>query len=106
MWRRWMRFSTASMWGNGILGAYYLMTRTPAGIDAFDPENLLMFLSGAVNGHAGPGLARFTVCGKSPVTGGIGEARSEGPFAVALKKERLRWHRDERQAGCPRRAGD
>lgn len=72
--------------GNGILGAYYLMTRTPAGIDAFDPENLLMFLSGAVNGHAGPGLARFTVCGKSPVTGGIGEARSEGPFAVALKK--------------------
>lgn len=72
--------------GNGILGAYYLMTCTPAGLDAFDPENLLMFLSGAVNGHEGPGLARFTVCGKSPVTGGIGEARSEGPFAVALKK--------------------
>lgn len=72
--------------GNGILGAYFLLNRTPAGVDALSPENLLMFLSGVVNGNEGPGLARFTVCGKSPVTGGIGEARSEGPFALALKR--------------------
>ncbi len=72
--------------GNGILGAYIMLTRTRAGMDAFDPDSLLMFLSGAVNGQEGPGLARFTVCGKSPLTGGMGEARSEGPFAVALKK--------------------
>lgn len=72
--------------GNGIMGAYFLLDKTPAGIDALAPENLLMFFSGAVNGQTGPGLARFTVCGKSPVTGGIGEARSEGPFAIALKE--------------------
>ena len=71
--------------GNGIMGAYFLIKETKAGIDAFDAENLLMFMSGAVNGLEAPGLARFTVCGKSPVTGGIGEARSEGPFAIALK---------------------
>ena len=72
--------------GNGAMAAFYLMTRTSAGLDAFAPENLLMFMSGAVNGQEGPGLARFAVCGKSPVTGGIGEARCEGPFAMALKR--------------------
>ena len=72
--------------GNGVLAAYYLMTRTPIGCDPYGTENLLMFMSGAANGQEGPGLARFTVCGKSPVTGGIGEASSEGPFAIALKR--------------------
>ncbi len=72
--------------GNGIMGTYYLLTRTKAHLDAFSPENLLMFLSGVVSGQNGPGLARFTICGKSPVTGGIGEARCEGPFAAALKQ--------------------
>lgn len=72
--------------GNGVMAAYYLMTRTQAGLDAYAPENLLMFMSGVVNAQEGPGLARFTVCGKSPVTGGIGEARCEGPFSRALKR--------------------
>lgn len=72
--------------GNGIMGAYYLLTRTKKNIDPLSEDNLLMFMSSVVSGHNAPGLARFTVCGKSPITGGIGEARSEGPFAVALKK--------------------
>ncbi len=71
--------------GNGIMGAYYLLKETAPGLDAFDPANLLMFMSGAVGGLNAPGLARFVVSGKSPVTGGIGEARCEGPFALALK---------------------
>ena len=71
--------------GNGIMGAYYLLKETRANIDALDAENLLMFFSGAVGGLEAPGLARFVVCGKSPVTGGIGESRCEGPFAIALK---------------------
>ena len=72
--------------GNGIMGAYYLLKHTKAGIDALSSENLLMFLSGAVCGHEAPGLARFVVCAKSPLTGGIGESRCEGGFAVALKE--------------------
>lgn len=71
--------------GSGLMGAYYLLTRTPSGIDPLSEENLLMFMSSVVGGQPAPGLARFTVCGKSPLTGGIGEARSEGPFAIALK---------------------
>ncbi|NMB43260.1 MAG: hypothetical protein GX995_03920 [Clostridiales bacterium] len=72
--------------GNGIMGAYFLLTKTKKDIDPLSEDNLLMFMSSVVSGHNAPGLARFTVCGKSPVTGGIGEARSEGPFAMALKK--------------------
>ena len=72
--------------GNGIMAAYYLLQKTKPNIDPLSPANLLMFMSGAVNGHEAPGLARFAVCGKSPLTGGIGEARSEGPFAISLKK--------------------
>ena len=72
--------------GNGVFGAYYLLNHTLAGLDPYAPQNPLMFLSGAVGGHEAPGLARFCVCAKSPVTMGMGEARSEGPFAVALKR--------------------
>lgn len=72
--------------GHGIMGAYFLLTRTKKNIDAFSKDNLLMFMSSVVSGHEYAGLARYTVCGKSPVTGGIGESRSEGPFALALKK--------------------
>jgi aldehyde:ferredoxin oxidoreductase len=38
-----------------------------------------------VAGHPYAGLARFTAAAKSPLTGGIGEARAEGPFGSALK---------------------
>lgn len=72
--------------GNGVMGACFLLRLTKAGVHPYAPENPLMFLSGALNGHEAPGLARYTVMGKSPLTGGIGEARCEGPFAVALKK--------------------
>lgn len=72
--------------GHGIMGAYFLLKKTKRGIDALSEENLLMFMSSVVSGHEYAGLARFTVCGKSPATGGIGESRSEGPFALALKR--------------------
>jgi aldehyde:ferredoxin oxidoreductase len=72
--------------GQGIMAAYFLLTRTRKNIDPLSGDNLLMFMSSVVSGQEAPGLARFTVCAKSPVTGGIGEARSEGPFAQALKK--------------------
>lgn len=32
-----------------------------------------------------PSLARFTTCAKSPLTGGIGETRTEGSFGTAIK---------------------
>lgn len=72
--------------GGGLLATRLLLERTPPGLDAFAPENLLMFCSSVVAGHDAPGLARFTVAAKSPLTGGIGETRCEGPWGVALKQ--------------------
>lgn len=72
--------------GSSVMAVTYLLKETPAGLDAFDPRSYLMFFAGIMSGFNAPGLARFVICGKSPQTGGIGEAICEGPFAVALKK--------------------
>jgi aldehyde:ferredoxin oxidoreductase len=72
--------------GGGLLATYYLLKMTPPGLDAFDPRSLLIFTSSVVAGQPYAGLARFTVAGKSPLTGGIGEARCEGPFGAWLKR--------------------
>lgn len=71
--------------GGGLLGAYYLMRETRAGLDAFDAGNLLILTSSVMAGHPYAGLARFTAAAKSPLTGAMGETRAEGPFGTALK---------------------
>jgi aldehyde:ferredoxin oxidoreductase len=71
--------------GGGLLAAYYLYHKTPPGIDAFDSQNLLIFTSSVMAGLPYAGLARFTTAAKSPLTGGIGETRTEGPFGMAIK---------------------
>jgi aldehyde:ferredoxin oxidoreductase len=71
--------------GGGLLATYYLLKMTPKGIDPLSPHNKLIFVSSAIAGHKAPGLARFTVVAKSPLTGGIGESRCEGPWGIALK---------------------
>ncbi|MBI3761502.1 MAG: hypothetical protein HY260_06525 [Chloroflexi bacterium] len=71
--------------GGGLLAAYYLLKETAPGIDPLGPENLLIFASSVVAGHPAAGLPRHAVAAKSPLTGGIGEARAEGPWGNALK---------------------
>ena len=71
--------------GGGLLATYYLLRHCPPGIDAFDPANLLLITSSVVAGQPYAGLARYTAAAKSPLTGGIGETRGEGPFGFALK---------------------
>lgn len=87
--RAWIETPDAKFWriygGGGLLATYYLLRESPAGIDAFDPANLLIFASSVVAGQPYAGLARFTTVAKSPLTGGIGETRTEGPFGQALK---------------------
>ncbi|MCV7423511.1 hypothetical protein H7K45_23425 [Mycobacterium yunnanensis] len=77
IWRRYV--------GGGLLGVRQLLTSTPPGLDAFDPASLLMFLSSVIGGHHAVGLSKFTIVAKSPLTGGVGEARVTGPFGMALK---------------------
>ena len=71
--------------GGGLMGAYFMLRDTPAKIDPFSPENLLIFLSSVVAGLDAPGLARFSVVTKSPLSGGIAEVRCEGGFGRSLK---------------------
>jgi len=72
--------------GGGLLATAYLLRESRPRIDAFDPSNLLILTSSVVAGHPYAGLARFTAAAKSPLTGGIGETRCEGPFGMALKR--------------------
>ena len=62
-----------------------LMAETRLGIDSLAPENLLIFTSSVIAGHRAPGLARFSVVTRSPLSGGIAETRCEGAFGMYLK---------------------
>ena len=87
--RSWVEEPDDRFWriygGGGLLATYYLLRECPPGIDVFDPANLLVLTSSVVAGHPYAGLARYTAAAKSPLTGGIGETRCEGPFGIALK---------------------
>lgn len=72
--------------GGGLAATALLLESTPPGIDPLGPDNLLIFASSVVAGHRAPGLARFTTAAKSPLTNGIGETRTEGPWGIALKE--------------------
>ncbi|MEN8210106.1 MAG: aminotransferase class I/II-fold pyridoxal phosphate-dependent enzyme [Thermodesulfobacteriota bacterium] len=68
------------------LGAYYLYTRQQADADPLGPENTLGFLTGPLTGTNAVAGNRFTVVGKSPKTGGWGDANCGGQFGPALKQ--------------------
>jgi aldehyde:ferredoxin oxidoreductase len=80
---------SANFWrihvGGGLLAARILLDQTEPGVDPLAPESPLILASSIVAGHPYPALQRFTVACKSPLTGGIGETRCEGPFAGRLK---------------------
>ena len=67
------------------LGARILFSRQKAGVDPLGPDNTLGFLTGPLTGSTVPGGARYAVVGKSPLTGGWGDANSGGDFGPYLK---------------------
>jgi aldehyde:ferredoxin oxidoreductase len=66
--------------------AHYLLSEVPAGIDAFDPENRLVFAAGPITGTPVPGAGRHSVGAKSPLNNGFGESESGGFWGAELKK--------------------
>jgi aldehyde:ferredoxin oxidoreductase len=70
--------------GGSLLATRLLITETRPGLDPLEPDAPLVVASSIVAGRRAAGLPRFTAAAKSPLTGGIGEARAEGPFGVAL----------------------
>lgn len=71
--------------GYGI-GARIIYNRQKAGVDPLGPENILGFMTGPFTGSGIPFGSRYTVVvGKSPLTGGWGDANSGGDFGPHLK---------------------
>lgn len=67
------------------LGAYILYNRMPAGADPLGPENILGFCSGFLTGSGSLFSGRWTLVGKSPLTGCWGDANCGGTFSPAIK---------------------
>lgn len=63
----------------------YLLELTPPGIDPLGPENVLIFMTGALTGTPSASASRFSVVAKSPQTGYWGQSNSGGFFGPALK---------------------
>lgn len=71
--------------GGAGLGVRILFERQKKGIDPLGPENILGFTTGPLTGTKTPTGARYMAVGKSPLTGGWGDANSGGYFGSELK---------------------
>ena len=71
--------------GYGV-GARLLYDRMQPGTDPLGPDNVLGFITGPLTGTSAPTGTRWTVIGKSPLTGTWGDANASGFFGVALKQ--------------------
>ena len=67
------------------MGARLIYDRQPAGVDPLSPANHLGFLTGPLTGTPAIVGSRYTVVGKSPLTGTWGDANSGGYFGPNLK---------------------
>ncbi|MBN1692690.1 MAG: aldehyde ferredoxin oxidoreductase family protein [Dehalococcoidales bacterium] len=67
------------------LGARILYSRQKARVDALGPENTLGILTGPLTGTPTPLGCRYVVIGKSPLTGGWGDANCGGYFGPHMK---------------------
>ena len=68
------------------LAAHILYNRIPAGADPLGPDNILGFVSGLLTGTGSLFAGRWMVAGKSPLTGGWGDANCGGTFSPAIKR--------------------
>ncbi len=68
------------------LGAYQLFRQIPAGADPLGPENVIGFVAGLLTGTGSLFTGRWSLVGKSPLTGGWGDANCGGMLAPAIKR--------------------
>jgi len=67
------------------LGAKILFDRMAPGVNPMGPDNILGIVSGMLTGTDAVGGSRYVVVGKSPLTGGWGDANSGGDLGPYLK---------------------
>jgi aldehyde:ferredoxin oxidoreductase len=75
----------ALLGGNG-LAARLLYDHVPAGVDAFDPRNAVVFAVGPITDTTVPGNSRACVAAKSPLTGLFFDSTFGGRFPATLKR--------------------
>jgi len=83
------------------LGAALLLDRMDPACDPLGPENILGFAAGYLTGTGAYIASRFMVFGKSPSTGGWGDANCGGYFGPKLKKAGLDVILFSRRASSP-----
>ncbi len=67
------------------LGAKIIFDRQKPGVDPLGPDNILGLVTGVLTGTPALGGSRYIMVGKSPLTGGWGDANSGGNVGPALK---------------------
>jgi aldehyde:ferredoxin oxidoreductase len=67
------------------LGAKFLYSEVPPGVEWNDPENRLIFATGPVNGSKVAGSGSFCVVTKGPLTNGAASSQANGFFGAYLK---------------------
>lgn len=72
--------------GGSGLGARLLYDETDSSTDPLGPENILIFLTGPIEGTKVPNAGRYEVISRSPLTGSYGEANSGGKWGMKLKQ--------------------
>ena len=72
--------------GGKGLGVYLLYRELEAGIDALGPDNVLLFLTGPLQGLPAPNVGRWTLVTKSPLTGLFLDSHSGGALGREMKK--------------------
>ena len=70
--------------GRGIAAKIY-WDEVPPGIEAFDPENRLIFITGPIAGVPGFAGSRWQVCGKSPIHNQFSYCNLGGSWGAELK---------------------
>jgi aldehyde:ferredoxin oxidoreductase len=71
--------------GGSALSSYFLLRDLKPRVDPLGPDNLLIFMTSVINGLPLSGANRYSAAGKSPLTGGFGEAEAGGYWGPELK---------------------
>jgi aldehyde:ferredoxin oxidoreductase len=72
--------------GGKAMVAYDLLNEALRNVDAFSPENVLVFAAGPLTGAAVSGQGRNGAGAKSPLTAGFGNAEGGGYWGAELKR--------------------
>ncbi len=71
--------------GGRGMNSEVIYNETTPNMDAFDPEAVVCFGVGPLNGSAAPSTGRVTISSKSPLTGGFGDSNMGGSWGAELK---------------------